>query len=110
MTPTYSHGLSVVKLTPLINDTHAITHQPQPRQVVNQLLSKLDGIHALDNVLVIGLTNRKDMIDDAVLRPGRLEVHVEVSEGASEQEQRCWKGCIFLNDTTSALVGWGFLG
>jgi vesicle-fusing ATPase len=46
--------------------------------VVNQLLSKLDGIHALDNVLVIGLTNRKDMIDDAVLRPGRLEVHVEV--------------------------------
>lgn len=64
--------------------------------MVNQLLSKLDGIHALDNVLVIGLTNRKDMIDDAVLRPGRLEVHVEVSEGASEQEQRCWRGCIFF--------------
>lgn len=55
--------------------------------MVNQLLSKLDGIHALDNVLVIGLTNRKDMIDDAVLRPGRLEVHVEV--GA-----RGWRGAV----------------
>jgi vesicle-fusing ATPase len=42
--------------------------------VVNQLLSKIDGVEQLNNVLVIGMTNRRDMIDEALLRPGRLEV------------------------------------
>lgn len=45
---------------------------------VNQLLSKIDGLESLHNILVIGTTNRKDLLDDALLRPGRLEVHVEV--------------------------------
>ncbi len=46
--------------------------------VVNQLLSMIDGVEALNNILVIGMTNRLDLIDKAVLRPGRFEVHVEV--------------------------------
>ena len=45
--------------------------------VVNQLLAKMDGVEQLDNILVIGLTNRAELIDSALLRPGRLEVHVQ---------------------------------
>ncbi|XP_065888759.1 vesicle-fusing ATPase-like [Dysidea avara] len=46
--------------------------------VVNQLLAKLDGVEQLNNVLLIGMTNRRDLIDDALLRPGRMDVQVEI--------------------------------
>ena len=35
-------------------------------------------MESLNNVLIIGMTNRKDMLDEAILRPGRLEVHIEI--------------------------------
>jgi hypothetical protein len=41
---------------------------------VNQLLSLMDGVAPLDNALIVGLTNRKDLLDPALLRPGRFEV------------------------------------
>lgn len=46
--------------------------------VLEQFLSKIDGPQVLNNLLVIGTTNRKDRIDPAALRPGRLELHIKV--------------------------------
>lgn len=39
-----------------------------------QILSKMDGLVNLQNVLVVGMTNRKELLDEALLRPGRMEV------------------------------------
>lgn len=44
--------------------------------LVNQLLTLIDGVDSPKNILVIGITNRKDLIDDAILRSGRMEVHI----------------------------------
>jgi SpoVK/Ycf46/Vps4 family AAA+-type ATPase len=45
---------------------------------VNQILAKLDGVNAIPNVLLIGMTNRRELLDEALLRPGRLEVQINV--------------------------------
>lgn len=47
--------------------------------VVNQLLSMIDGVHALNNIFIIAMTNRKDLLDPALLRAGRIEVHLPIS-------------------------------
>ena len=46
--------------------------------IVPQLLAEIDGVETLDNVIVIGASNREDMIDPAILRPGRLDVKIRV--------------------------------
>ncbi|MGH2650800.1 MAG: proteasome ATPase, partial [Actinomycetota bacterium] len=46
--------------------------------IVPQLLSELDGVETLKNVIVIGASNREDMIDPAILRPGRLDVKIKI--------------------------------
>jgi proteasome-associated ATPase len=45
---------------------------------VPQLLAEIDGVERLDNVIVIGASNREDMIDPAILRPGRLDVKIKI--------------------------------
>ncbi|MCZ4150043.1 proteasome ATPase, partial [Escherichia coli] len=56
--------------------------------IVPQLLAEIDGVERLDNVIVIGASNREDMIDPAILRPGRLDVKIKIrrpdAEGAAE--------------------------
>ncbi len=46
--------------------------------VVNQLLSMIDGVNQLNNIFIIAMTNRKDLLDEALLRAGRIEVHIEI--------------------------------
>ena len=46
--------------------------------IVPQLLAEIDGVEKLDNVLIVGATNREDMLDPALLRPGRLDVKVRI--------------------------------
>ncbi len=47
--------------------------------LVNQLLTLMDGLNEIHNVIVIGLTNRRELLDSALLRPGRFEVQIEVT-------------------------------
>jgi proteasome-associated ATPase len=46
--------------------------------IVPQLLAEIDGVEGLKNVIVIGATNREDLIDPAILRPGRLDVKIKI--------------------------------
>jgi ATP-dependent 26S proteasome regulatory subunit len=65
------------------NDTDGRHHD----SVVNQILSFMDGYEKDKNILIIGTTNRLDRIDDAMLRPGRFEVIIEVPLPSSSQRK-----------------------
>lgn len=56
--------------------------------IVPQLLSELDGVEALKNVIVIGASNREDLIDPAILRPGRLDVKIKIERPTMESAKR----------------------
>eukprot|EP00873_Tetraselmis_striata_P002682 jgi/Tetstr1/422946/TSEL_013725.t1 len=78
--------------------------------MVNQLLTKLDGVSSVPNVLVIGLTNRRDLLDEALLRPGRLEVQMEIGlpdAGGREQILRIHTRTMAENDMLAADVDLG---
>src|SRR6185437_15560032 len=56
--------------------------------IVPQLLAEIDGVESLRDVIVIGASNREDLIDPAILRPGRLDVKIKIerpNEGAAQQ-------------------------
>ena len=55
--------------------------------VVPQLLAEIDGVEGLENVIVIGASNREDMIDPAILRPGRLDVKIKIERPDAEAAQ-----------------------
>ena len=57
---------------------HAGSHSSVNDSVVNQLLSMIDGINQVNNIFIIAMTNRKDLLDEALLRAGRIEVHIEI--------------------------------
>jgi proteasome-associated ATPase len=65
--------------------------------IVPQLLSELDGVESLKNVIVIGASNREDLIDPAILRPGRLDVKIKIERPDVEAARRIF--AIYLTDT-----------
>jgi proteasome-associated ATPase len=66
--------------------------------IVPQLLSEIDGVEGLENVIVIGASNREDMIDPAILRPGRLDVKIKIERPDAEAARD-----IFTKYVTSTL-------
>ncbi|GMR02549.1 MAG: proteasome ATPase [Acidimicrobiia bacterium] len=56
--------------------------------IVPQLLSELDGVESLKNVIVIGASNREDLIDPAILRPGRLDVKIKIERPSQETARK----------------------
>jgi len=66
--------------------------------IVPQLLAEIDGVEALRNVIVIGASNREDLIDPAILRPGRLDVKIKIERPDSEAA-----AAIFANYLTTSL-------
>jgi proteasome-associated ATPase len=65
--------------------------------IVPQLLAEIDGVEGLENVIVIGASNREDMIDPAILRPGRLDVKIKVERPDAEAAQDIFSK--YLTDT-----------
>ncbi len=66
--------------------------------IVPQLLSELDGVESLKNVVVIGASNREELIDPAILRPGRLDVKIRINRPNMEAAKEIFR--IYLSDET----------
>ncbi|HWS45465.1 MAG TPA: proteasome ATPase [Acidimicrobiia bacterium] len=66
--------------------------------IVPQLLAEIDGVESLKNVIVIGASNREDLIDPAILRPGRLDVKIKIERPDSDSAKQ-----IFAQYLTTAL-------
>jgi proteasome-associated ATPase len=64
--------------------------------IVPQLLSELDGVESLKNVIVIGASNREDLIDPAILRPGRLDVKIKIERPTKEAASKIF--AIYVSD------------
>ncbi|MCI7551105.1 MAG: proteasome ATPase, partial [Arcanobacterium sp.] len=77
-----SHGIPVViffdEMEALFRTRGSGVSSDVETTVVPQLLAEIDGVETLDNVIVIGASNREDMIDPAILRPGRLDVKIRI--------------------------------
>jgi len=72
--------------------------------IVPQLLAEIDGVEGLTNVIVIGATNREDLIDPAILRPGRLDVKIKI-----ERPNEAAAASIFANYLTDEIpIGDGY--
>lgn len=70
--------------------------------VVSQILTEMDGMEELKNVTIIAATNRPDMLDEALMRPGRLERHIHVPPPGKEGRKKIFE--VYLKDTDALLT------
>ncbi|PKL64921.1 MAG: AAA family ATPase [Methanomicrobiales archaeon HGW-Methanomicrobiales-3] len=70
--------------------------------VVSQILTEIDGMEELKNVTILAATNRPDMLDDAILRPGRLERHIFVPAPDEESRRKIFD--VYLGGETGAIL------
>lgn len=63
--------------------------------IVPQLLAEIDGVETLRNVIVIGASNREDLIDPAILRPGRLDVKIKINRPDEESAQQIFRRYLY---------------
>jgi len=70
--------------------------------VVSQILTELDGMEELKNVTILAATNRPDMLDDALLRPGRLERHIYVPAPDEESRKKIFE--VYLGGETGSIL------
>ena len=70
--------------------------------VVSQILTELDGMEELKNVTILAATNRPDMLDDALLRPGRLERHIYVPAPDEESRKKIFE--VYLGGDTGSIL------
>ena len=71
--------------------------------IVPQLLSELDGVEGLKNVIVIGASNREDLIDPAILRPGRLDVKIKIERPSEDAAKEIF--AIYLDEAVPVDAG-----
>jgi transitional endoplasmic reticulum ATPase len=71
--------------------------------VVSQLLAELDGVEQLSRVIVLGATNRIDLIDPSILRPGRFGVHIPVGLPDADERKQILQIGLRTHGTDSAI-------
>ena len=72
--------------------------------IVPQLLAEIDGVEGLRNVIVIGATNREDLIDPAILRPGRLDVKIRIERPDAEAARQIFARYLTMDVPIAASV------
>lgn len=77
-------------------------------RVLSQILIELDGIQQLEDVLIIGATNRKELIDPALLRPGRFDIHIEIGNPDFEARKEIFR-IHLLNRPIEASLDYDYL-
>lgn len=77
---------------------------PKRQAILNRVLMELDGFNQLDGVLVIGATHRSEVLDSALVRSGRLGLHMMLEDPTTQAREQLWR--FYLKDITTGDINW----